>query len=41
MEQPVTFLDAFVVAFFVLGGMVGGYITFKVLMGFIRGMPRQ
>ena len=38
MDQPITFFDAFVIALFALGGISGGYVTVKVIMGYVRGM---
>ena len=38
MDQPITYLDALVIALFAIGGICGGYVTVKVLVGYIHGM---
>lgn len=38
MDQPITVLDAIVIALFAIGGVCGGIVTVKVLAGYVRGM---
>lgn len=38
MDQPITVLDAIVIALFAIGGICGGFVTVKVLAGYVRGM---
>lgn len=38
MDQPITVLDAIIIALFAIGGICGGFVTVKVLAGYVRGM---
>lgn len=38
VDQPITILDAIVITLFAIGGICGGFVTIKVLMGYLKGM---
>lgn len=40
MNQPITILDALVILCVLAGGFSGGAIIAKVIMGYVRGMPK-
>ena len=40
MDQPVTIFGALVALLLAAGGIAGGVVTYRAIMGYVRGMPK-